>query len=55
MGHGFGFQDYYEWTGSKPKSGSLMIVQSSQSQSPTSGDQWLLRRTWKEMKSLRGW
>lgn len=55
MGHGFGFQDYYEWTGSRPKGGSLMIVQSSQSQSPTTGDVWLLRRTWKEMKSLRGW
>jgi len=55
MGHGFGFQDYYEWTGARPKGGSLMIVQSSQSQSPTSGDVWLLRRTWKEMKSLRGW
>jgi hypothetical protein len=55
MGHGFGFQDYYDWTGSKPKGGSLMIVQSSQSQSPTVGDQWLLRRTWKEMKALRGW
>jgi hypothetical protein len=55
MGHGFGFQDYYDWTGTKPKGGSLMIVGSSQSQSPTSGDTWLLRRTWKEMKALRGW
>jgi len=55
MGHGFGFQDYYDWTGSRPKGGSLMIVGSSQNQSPTTGDVWLLRRTWKEMKSLRGW
>jgi hypothetical protein len=55
MGHGFGFQDYYDWTGGKPNGGSLMIVQSSSSQSPTTGDTWLLRRTWKEMKSLRGW
>ena len=55
MGHGFGFQDYYDWTGAKPKGGSLMIVGSSQSESPTSGDTWLLRRTWKEMKTLRGW
>jgi hypothetical protein len=55
MGHGFGFQDYYEWTGSKPTGGSLMIVGSTSSQSPTTADTWLLRRTWKEMKSLRGW
>jgi hypothetical protein len=55
MGHGFGFQDYYSWSGSRPKGGSLMIVQSSASQSPTVGDTWLLRRTWKEMKALRGW
>ena len=55
MGHGFGFQDYYDWTGSKPKGGSLMIVGSSQNESPTTADTWLLRRTWKEMKALRGW
>jgi hypothetical protein len=55
MGHGFGFQDYYDWTGSKPTGGSLMIVGSSQSKIPTTADQWLLRRTWKEMKTLRGW
>lgn len=55
MGHGFGFQDYYDWTGSTPKGGSLMIVGSSSSQSPTPGDIGLLRRTWKEMKQLRGW
>jgi hypothetical protein len=55
MGHGFGFQDYYDWTGERPKGGSLMIVGSSSGQSPTPGDIWLLRRTWKEMKTLRGW
>jgi hypothetical protein len=55
MGHGFGFQDYYDWTGSTPTGGSLMIVGSTSSQVPTTGDHWLLRRTWKEMKSLRGW
>jgi hypothetical protein len=55
MGHGFGFQDYYDWTGSTPAGGSLMIVGSTSSQSPTTADQWLLRRTWKEQKALRGW
>jgi hypothetical protein len=55
MGHGFGFQDYYTWTGSTPAGGSLMIVGSTNSQVPTTGDQWLLRRTWVEMKALRGW
>jgi hypothetical protein len=55
MGHGFGFQDYYDWTGSKPKGGSIMIVGSTNSQPPTMADIWLLRRTWKEMKTLRGW
>jgi hypothetical protein len=56
MGHGFGFQDYYDWTGSTPAGGSLMIVGSTGSkQSPTVGDTWLLRQTWKEMKALRGW
>jgi len=56
MGHGFGFQDYYDWTGSTPAGGSLMIVGSTGGkQSPTVGDTWLLRRTWKEMKPLRGW
>ena len=54
MGHGFGFQDYYDWTGSTPQGGSLMIVGSTSGQSPTTGDTWLLRRTWKEMKTLRG-
>lgn len=56
MGHGFGFQDYYSWTGSTPTGGSLMIVGSTAGkQSPTTGDTWLLRRTWKEMVALRGW
>jgi hypothetical protein len=55
MGHGFGFQDYYDWTGSTPTGGSLMIVGSTNSQIPTTADRWLLLRTWKEMKSLRGW
>jgi hypothetical protein len=55
MGHGFGMQDYYDWRGSKPAGGSIMIVGSTQSQPPTTADHWLLRRTWKEMKSLRGW
>ena len=36
--------------------GSLLIVDwTSTSQSPTIGDTWLLRRTWKEMVTLRGW
>jgi len=55
MGHGFGFQDYYDWTGSTPTGGSLMIVGSTNSQVPTTADTWLLRRTWMEMKALRGW
>jgi hypothetical protein len=54
MGHGFGFQDYYDWTGSTPAGGSLMIVGPNLT-SPTVGDTWLIRRTWKEMKTLRGW
>lgn len=55
IGHGFGFQDYYDWTGSTPDGGSLMIVGSTSMQSPTLGDAWLIRRTWKEMQTLRGW
>lgn len=55
MGHGFGFQDYYDWTGSTPAGGSLMIVQSQAGGVPTVGDTWLLRRTWLESKRLRGW
>jgi hypothetical protein len=55
MGHGFGFQDYYDWTGSTPAGGSLMIVGSTSNQVPTTADTWLLRRTWIEMKALRNW
>jgi hypothetical protein len=56
MGHGFGFQDYYDWTGARPNGGSIMIVGSTRgSQAPTTADIWLLRRTWKEMKALRSW
>lgn len=55
IGHGFGFQDYYDWTQDKPTDGSLMIVGSTSSRTPTQADIWLLRRTWKEMKALRSW
>jgi len=56
MGHGFGFQDYYDWTGARPDGGSLMIVGSTGGgQALTVADIWLLRRTWKEMTALRGW
>jgi hypothetical protein len=55
MGHGFGFQDYYDWNGARPEGGSLMIVGSTDSASPTDADLWLLKRTWKEMKEMRGW
>jgi len=55
MGHGFGLQDYYDWTGSRPEGGSLMIVGSAGQSTPTVGDTWLIRRTWKEMQILRGW
>jgi hypothetical protein len=55
MGHGFGFQDYYDWTGSRPTGGSLMILVDPLPSAPTIGDRWLLRRTWKETKALRGW
>jgi hypothetical protein len=55
MGHGFGFQDYYDWTQDKPSDGSLMVIGSTSSQTPTPADVWLLRRTWKEVKALRGW
>jgi hypothetical protein len=55
IGHGFGFQDYYTWTGSRPVGGSLMIVGSGSGSTPTLGDSWLLRRTWKEVKALRNW
>lgn len=55
IGHGFGFQDYYDWTGSRPAGGSLMIVQSQFGGVPTVGDTWLLRRAWSETRALRGY
>lgn len=55
MGHGFGFQDYYDWMGSRPEGGSLMIVGSQGGGLPSIGDTWLLRRTWSEMREIRGW
>lgn len=55
IGHGFGFQDYYDWTGARPDGGSLMIVGSTNTSSPTLGDIWLIRRAWEEMQVLRGW
>ncbi len=55
IGHGFGIQDYYDWTGSLPEGGSLMVVGSQWGGTPTVGDTWLLRRTWSEMRALRGW
>ncbi len=53
MGHGFGLSDYYSWTGSTPAGGSIMIVGSTSSQVPTTADQWMARRYWKETKALR--
>jgi hypothetical protein len=56
MGHGFGMQDYYDWTGSTPEGGSVMIVGSNYGgPTITVGDTWLIRRVWKEQKALRGW
>jgi hypothetical protein len=55
MGHGFGMQDYYDWNGAEPKGGSIMIVGSTNSESPTSADHWLLKRAWKESKAQRHW
>ncbi len=55
IGHGFGIQDYYDWTGSTPAGGSLMIVGSQWGGTPTVGDTWLVRRTWSEMRTIRGW
>jgi hypothetical protein len=51
IGHGFGFPDYYTWTGSMPEGGSVMIVGSSNGLSL--GDQWLARRFWSEAKANR--
>jgi hypothetical protein len=53
MGHGFGLSDYYTWTGSRPEGGSILIVGSSRTGLPTEGDKWLVRRYWKETKTLR--
>lgn len=56
MGHGFGMQDYYDWTGSRPSGGSVMIVGSNWGEPViTVGDSWLIRRLWMEQKSMRGW
>jgi hypothetical protein len=56
MGHGFGMQDYYDWTGSTPEGGSVMIVGSNWGDPViTVGDSWLIRRIWKESKALRDW
>jgi hypothetical protein len=56
MGHGFGMQDYYDWTGSRPEGGSVMIVGSNRGAPViTTGDSWLIRRLWQEQKILRGW
>ncbi len=56
MGHGFGMQDYYDWTGSRPEGGSVMIVGSHWGDPVlTVGDSWLIRRIWKEQKTMRGW
>jgi hypothetical protein len=55
MGHGFGFQDYYDWNQDWPVGSSLMIIKDPLPTSPTLGDKWLIRRLWKEQKALRGW
>lgn len=52
IGHGFGIPDCYSWTGSRPDGGSVMIVGSSD-EALTVGDQWMVRRAWKETKALR--
>jgi hypothetical protein len=51
IGHGFAISDYYNWTGSKPAGGSVMIIGSSSGL--TVGDQWMVRRYWKETRALR--
>ena len=33
----------------------MIVGSTAGKQSPTAGDTWLLRRTWKEMVALRGW
>ncbi len=51
MGHGFGISDYYSWKGSTPAGGSVMMIGSARGL--TIGDQWMVRRYWKETKALR--
>ncbi len=51
MGHGFGLSDYYSWTGSTPTGGSIMFPGSAGVL--TLGDQWMVRRYWKETKAVR--
>jgi hypothetical protein len=51
MGHAFGLSDYYSWKGSTPTGGSIMIIGSANGL--TVGDQWMVRRYWKETKTLR--
>ncbi len=52
IGHAFGFSDYYSWAGSTPEGGSVMIVGSGAS-SPSLGDQWMVRRYFREARELR--
>jgi hypothetical protein len=51
MGHAFALSDYYSWKGSTPAGGSIMMIGSSNGL--TVGDQWMLRRYWKETRALR--
>lgn len=56
MGLGLGMQDYCDRTGSTPGVGSVAIVGSTSGESTiTIGDTRLIRRIWKELRSLRGW
>ena len=52
IGHAFGLSDYYSWTGSTPEGGSVMIGGSGPT-SPSLGDQWMLRRYFREARELR--
>lgn len=51
VGHGFAISDYYNWKGSTPSGGSVMMLGSSLGLSV--GDQWMVRRYWRETKALR--
>ncbi|MGE5784905.1 MAG: hypothetical protein ACM3ZE_09955, partial [Myxococcales bacterium] len=51
IGHGFGLSDYYNWKGSTPAGGSVMVIGSARGL--TVGSQWMVRRYWKETKLLR--